>query len=223
MPRDKSIALFDLDGTISRKDTYLAFLLHCLARRWRRWPHSLLLPAAVLSWKLKLKDNSWLKERFLDAILGGLDRAALAIRIDEFLTRIMADGLNPGALAALERHRSNGDRLVLASASFDFYVEPLGERLGIDTIICTRGHWDGDTLRGRLGTKNCYGHEKLERIRAVLGESGAGVVAYSDHHSDLPLLLWAENGVAVNPTRKLRVLAAEKRLPILDWRRSPSG
>ena len=63
---------------------------------------------------------------------------------------------------------------------------------------------EGGRLVGMDG-ENCRDDEKLRRVRALLGQpdEGTNVTAYSDSHADLPLLSWAENGVAVCPSKRL--------------------
>jgi enoyl-CoA hydratase/carnithine racemase len=41
--------------------------------------------------------------------------------------------------------------------------------------------------------------------------------AYTDHHHDLPMLLLAENPVAVDPTPGLAAEAAARNIPIQNW------
>ncbi len=214
-----NIAVFDLDGTITRRDTYLAFLLDTLRRRPVRLFYCGLLPLAVALFKLKLRDNAFVKERFASAILGQMSRADMAAAARRFVDHLMESEVRPAALERIRAHRAAGDRVVLATASFDAYVDILGERLDVDEIIATRALWnDTGRFTGRIDGRNCYGPEKLVRVKAVLGDRPAGrVVAYSDHHADGPLLGWADDAFAVNPTDKLRTIAAEKGYGLLDW------
>lgn len=217
-----SLAVFDLDGTVTSGDTYVAFLLHFLRAHPVRLLRTSSLPFAVAMHRAGLRDNTWLKARFMERILGGTDRARIERSVESFLSGLLTRGLRPGALAALEAHRARGDRLILASASFDLYVEPLAEALGFHTVVCTRAAWQHGALTGRLDGPNCYGHAKLELLQRHLGRTeGAGVTAYSDHHTDLPLLTWSEHGVAVNPTPKLSRLAEQNGLDVADWAIAP--
>jgi phosphatidylglycerophosphatase C len=140
----RTVALFDLDGTITRRDTYLAYLLGFLLRHpgrlWRAAP----LPFAVLRHFAGQRDNTWLKVTFLRAILSGVPRPVLEAWTEAFLDRILAKGLRPGSLRAIERHRAAGHRLVMVTASLDFYAEPLSRRLGFDAVLCTRAAYDAE-------------------------------------------------------------------------------
>ena len=123
-------------------------------------------------------------------------------------------------LQCMSRHRREGHRLVLATASPDIYVRLLGERLGFDDVICTRFQWDdSDRLTGELDGDNCYGDVKRAKVETYIDEQNysGGLFVYTDHHSDLPLLRVATCPVAVNPTPSLKRAASELGIPIVRW------
>jgi phosphatidylglycerophosphatase C len=215
----QAVAIFDLDGTIARGDTYLGFLLHVLRRRPRRVIRLVGLPLAVARFGLGRLSNAQLKSIFLTAIVGGSGREELARHVESYLPRCFDRMIKPAALARIEWHRARGDRLVLASASLDLYVEPLGSRLRFDRTISTRTAWLGDRLTGALDGANLRGESKLDAVREVIGAAGPRpeIYAYSDHHSDLPLLLFADHAVAVDPSRELLASARVHGFKVEYW------
>ena len=217
-----ALALFDLDGTITRRDTYLAYLLGFLLRHPQRLLRPLPLPLAVLCDLVGQRDNTWLKTTFLRTILGGVPRSLLESWTEVFLDRVLARGLRPGSLKAIERHRTAGHRLVMVTASLDFYAEPLSRRLDFDAVLCTRAAYDAeDRLTAALDGDNCYGECKLRQVERYLAGDGAGspVICYSDHHADLPLLRFASEAVAISPSRRLRSVARRQGITIEEWNR----
>lgn len=214
------IVVFDLDGTLTRRDTYIEFLLGYLKRCPMRLLRTIHLPFAVLLHKSRLRDNTWLKEVFLNAVLGNLHKGSLTEWVQEYTEKLIRTGLRPGAIASLRQHRQEGCVLILATASLELYVEPLGKMLGFDDVICTRVAWTSEgRLTGALAEGNCYGQEKLERVKKWLDKARETQVdiVYSDHHSDLLLLLFAKLGVAVNPTPALNAAAIQHQLNVVDW------
>lgn len=216
-----AVVFFDLDGTITRRDTYVAYLFGYLLRR----PHQLLLQAlplvvaVALHWSGR-RDNTWLKCTFLHRVLGGRRRAELEHWTDRFVDDIVGRSLRPQALDVIAAHRRAGDHLVLMTASLDVYALPIGRRLGFEQVIATRTAVDGaGRLTGDLDGGNCYGAEKLVRAQAVVDDLGGKVstVVYTDHHSDIDLLRWAQKPVAVHPTRRLRNLIAASGIPVENW------
>jgi phosphatidylglycerophosphatase C len=92
--------------------------------------------------------------------------------------------------------------VILASASLEQYLVPLGERLGVDAVVCTRLERDAHgRLTGRLRGANCRGAEKARRAHEWL--VGAGLVdaelwAYGDSPGDAELLAAADHPVRVD-------------------------
>ena len=218
--KHKIAAVFDLDRTISKRDTYLLFLLLALKGRPGRVFNALLLPFAVLIFHLGMRDNAWLKSVFLKAIAGNASRSQIDRWSKELVTRLHKNGFRLRAMEQLDHHREAGHQTVLATASFDFYVYRLAELMQFDHVICTGAAWtDTGLLSGGYVSENCYGAFKLENVKKYFSgqRSHWHIIAYSDHHSDLPLLEWADSGIAVNPTRQLHKIAVQKNLEIQNW------
>jgi HAD superfamily hydrolase (TIGR01490 family) len=221
-PVRRTIAIFDLDRTFVRIDTYPRFLIRVLLKRPRRWLPSLVLPLALGTHLAGLRDSTWLKETFLRIVCGGLTDAELADRVQAFVDDTASTKVRPGAADTLRMHVNSGHRAILVTASLDIYVPVLARRLGFDEVLCTKAARDErDRLTGKLGGPNCRGAAKIERVEELLGHdrSADHIVAYSDHHADLALLEWADAGFAINPTKRLRQQATSSSLVELDWDR----
>jgi HAD superfamily hydrolase (TIGR01490 family) len=208
------LSIFDMDKTITRRATFSGFLRHSLSRhnRWR----VLLLPAVVpvtAAYGLRMINRGRLKSTNLRLLAG---RGGYDARARSFAARTVARNVLPQALAQIEADRASGARLVLATASYDFYAAEIGQALGFDDIIATMN--DGARIVG----ENCYGVGKLRMIEAWMAaqkidRADAHIRFYSDHVSDAPCLEWADEAFAVNPHRPLRTLAAAKGWTVLDW------
>ena len=207
--------VFDLDGTLIEGDSFVRYLLFCLwSTPWRivRCVH---LPFAVLIYLLKIKNNSWLKQVFLQAVVGGLKAHRIEHISRVFSRWIWKKKLKSQAQAKLHMHRELGQRIVLVSASPDLYVRHIARELYIENVYCTEVGWENDRCTGTLASQNIYGPAKL----AVLAENAESLgVVYSDHHSDLGLLLAADTGIAVDPTRALLRAATREGLRVESWR-----
>ncbi len=217
----KVAAIFDLDGTITTRDTYLSFLLHFLAAHPQRVLRTGNLPLAVGMYSLRLRSNHWLKRIFLESVTGGIQEVEMRRCVEPFLARVLDRGIRPGAAAAIAQHIRAGDHLVLATASFDIYAQRLGESLGFDAVLCTQTQWDSNRrlCLPETAFENCHGEAKLGRVRTYFQSLGQTFhhVVYSDHHSDIPLLQWADRAIAVNPTRRLRQLAVRYGYEVRKW------
>ncbi|MEQ9449052.1 MAG: HAD-IB family hydrolase [Rhodospirillaceae bacterium] len=219
-PAPARIAIFDLDRTITRAGTYTPFLLssaRATPSRYMRIPTALTYMGAYAAKRIS---RAALKAHMLDLFIAGATRAQVEVWAETFVDRWLQVQVRPGALQAIERHRAAGDYLVMATASFDFYAEVFARRLGLHHTIATASVWDtNDCLCAAVAGENCYGPAKVEAVESYLKSypSRPHITVYSDHHSDFDLLASADEGVAVNPNGKLRALARNEGLAIVDW------
>jgi HAD superfamily hydrolase (TIGR01490 family) len=210
---------FDLDGTITRHDSFIPYVLYLLrAHPARAWRSPLLLPwlfATAVGWI----DRGALKGAVMRLLLRDLTRAQIEMANRRFVERLVARGMFRGALEAIDAHQAAGDRLVLMSASPALYVPSIAARLGFDDVICTGVRWDGDRLHGALTTPNCRHRVKVERFEAWRAHHPQlRTVAYANAASDLPHLRLADRGVLVNGRAATRLLARREGIETFDWR-----
>jgi HAD superfamily hydrolase (TIGR01490 family) len=220
------LAIYDMDRTVTRRPTYTPFLLHCAARKapWRL----LLLPFVLLSmiaYGLRLIDRARLKEINHRLLIGAhIHPRELRPLVESFADAQVRSNIRPGAIKAIARDKTEGRRLVLATASYRLYADAIAQRLGFDDVIGT-GSVIGldDRVHAKIAGENCYGPAKLRMIAEWVEKSGltgkhGHVRFYSDHVSDQPAFEWADEAVAVNPHGKLRRLAEQRGWRIEDWR-----
>jgi HAD superfamily hydrolase (TIGR01490 family) len=219
------LAIYDMDRTVTRRATYTTFLVHCAVRRapWRL----IFLPLVILSmlaYVARFIDRAALKEINHRLLLGGqIHPRNLKPLVDSFADKQVESNVRPGARVAIARDKSEGRRVVLATASYRLYADAIAERLGFDDVIGT-GSIIGldERVYAKISGENCYGPAKLRMIADWVEKSGLSgkhghVRFYSDHVSDAPAFEWADEAVAVNPHGKLRRLAAQRGWAIEDW------
>ncbi len=219
------IALYDLDRTITRRPTYLPFLLHAA---WRLDKKRLLfLPVLVIvsiGYVFGLVSRARLKEVNQHLLLGHAIPAARLVEIGEsFADKTLHENIHAQAFATIAADKAEGRRLAMASASYSFYVVPLARRLGFDDVIATgsmRGE-DGEIL-ARIDGENCYSTGKLGLIRAWMEQQQIDpeqddIRFYSDSESDMPVFEIAHEPVATNPTSKLRKIAEKAGWRVIAW------
>lgn len=221
MPPDTAsgggLAVFDLDGTITRHDTLLGFVLSCLWRRPWRLPRLLWVPAVALHYLIH-RDRGRFKGALIRATLGGLAAEDLRRCAEHFVPRTVRDGIFAEALQAIAAHRLQGDKLLLMSASVDLYVPLLASALGFEQNICTKVRWRGDgRLDGRLATANCRGEEKRRCLQALIArQAPQRIYAYGNSGADLPHLRLAQHGYLINPSARLQRTAGPG-IQALHW------
>jgi HAD superfamily hydrolase (TIGR01490 family) len=211
------IAFFDLDGTITHRDTLFPLVLRKLAQRPLHLARLVLLIPAVVRFAFD-HDRAALKQSLLRATLRGIPRAELDAHSREFVTDTIANRCFRDALAAIRRHRDQGHYLVLMSASVDFYVPEFGRQLGFDHVISTGVAWNGDRLDGTLTTPNRRGEEKARCVHELVAARGdAHTFAYGNSDSDLPHLKVVRHGLLVNGGVGARREAAKLGVATAEW------
>jgi HAD superfamily hydrolase (TIGR01490 family) len=223
-----TLAIYDMDRTVTRRATYTPFLLHAALRLgpWRL----LLLPLVLLStlaYALKLIDRGRLKEvNYLLMVGRGVTPERLDPVISSFADNQIARNILPGARRSIAADQAAGRRLVMATASYRIYAAAIAERLGFKDVIATETGLDAKgRIVARIDGVNCYGEGKLAMIRAWLDREGLSREAvhirfYSDHVSDAPVHHWSDEAVAANAHDRLLRLARAEGWEIHDWRKS---
>lgn len=221
----KKLSIFDLDRTLTIWPTWSPFLLFA-ARRHQPW-RLIFVPVVVLmmlGYKLGLMSRRRLKERMQALLLGrNLSRADLAPLASQFARQSLEANIYPQAWTQIQQERDAGRIIAIASAAHEFYLRPIADGLGIDDVIATRSIWRGDHLSNRIDGENCYGSVKCDRISGYIEELGlaraeAHVRFFSDDVSDVPMMEWADEAIAVNPSKRLVEIAVRRGWAILDWR-----
>jgi HAD superfamily hydrolase (TIGR01490 family) len=127
----------------------------------------------------------------------------------------------PGALKAIEQHRSHGHKIALLTSTFDGLSGLVQNDLGLDYCLCThlevdsRGIYTGKTIG-----PPCFGRHKItfaQKLCEELNVNLADCSFYTDSATDMPLLHLVGNAVAVNPDPHLRARAQVHKWPIVDW------
>ena len=200
----RTVAVFDFDGTLTRRDTLLPFL-----RRTYGAPrtslallaNSLVMAKGVVAGS---RERDTAKEAVLGHLLAGREVAELESAAAVFADVVVERGLRAAVLERVQWHATSEHELVIVTASPELYVRPIGARLGFDAVLGTRLETDGGgRLTGRLLGRNCRGDEKVERLRAWLGPDAGDVTvhAYGDSGGDRQLLAFADHAYRVRGGR----------------------
>ncbi len=218
------LSIFDMDKTITRAATFGPFLIYAVPRHapWRIVFAPLVL-LTTLGFVLRLVSRSRLKEINLSLMLGTrIDAAKLDQISAGFAGRTLSRNCLAGALARVEAERAAGRRVVLATASYAFYVRQIAKLIGVEDVIATRTTDRDGVVSPKIDGENCYGTTKLRMVQGWLASEKIDRAAvhirfFSDHVSDAPCLDFADEGFATNAHAPLRALAAKKGWQILDW------
>ena len=161
---------------------------------------------------------------FLDFSLKPLTENSLEqlnIWREQFITEVITPILLKNAQILVDKHRAEGHKLLVITATNRFITAPIVALYGIENLIATTPELINDRYTGKIVGVPCFQGGKVTLLKEWLtqtGETLQGSYFYSDSHNDLPLLQLVDNPVAVNPDEKLHQFATEKGWDIISLR-----
>lgn len=217
-------AFFDLDKTILAKSSSLAF-----ARPLYRG--GLIGRTAVLKsayaqfvYLTSGADHDQMEQMraYLQALSKGWPEDQVRAIVADTLDEIVDPLIYTEAMDLIHEHQAAGRDVIVISSSGTQIVEPICARLGVDRAVGTQMEVGADgTYTGEI-LFYAYGKYKAEAIEALAAEHDydlSASYAYTDSHTDLPMLEVVGHPVAVNPDDELRQLATQREWPVMDFRR----
>ena len=189
----KKIALFDFDGTLTTKDTFIEFGVFAVGKK--RFMTALVRNSFVLAaWKLGIIPNHKAKQKLFSTLYKGMTADDFNRKCEEFAPKIDSI-LNPEGYRELRRHLDEGTPIYIVSASMENWIKPWAQKEGDIKLIATIPETDeSNKLTGRFLTKNCYGKEKLSRIREMCSDIDSyDVWAYGDSKGDEEILRFSKH------------------------------
>lgn len=188
---------FDFDGTLTSVDTMIELI------RYAKGTRQLFIGLMANIWflvmmKLHLYPNWRCKERILSYFFGGMN-------IDDFnkLCISFANSrhplVRPQAIAEVNAIMANGGKVLVVSASADNWVRPLLEKAfcTIPTLSATQLEIADGKITGRIQGRNCYGEEKVNRIKEYMKANNIQrqeyyIYAYGDSAGDKQMMEYAD-------------------------------
>ncbi len=218
------LAIFDLDHTLLAGDSdYL----------WGQF----LVEIGVLDHSCHWRENERFYAEYKAGTLDILEFCAFSLRPlsqhepvqlqkwrTEFIKTKIIPIVAPGAPALLERHRAQGDTLLITTATNRFVTEPIAELLGVANLIALDPEMRDGRYTGQVAGVPNFQSGKVTRLKSWLQSQTpfAHVTAYSDSRNDIPLLEFADTAVAVDPDDTLRAEAQKRGWAIISLKNAPA-
>lgn len=204
----RPLVLFDLDGVLTRRDTFGGFV----ARRLTRSPLRLALALPLVPLLLVPPARRQVVWLLVQLALAGMTTAEYRREAATHAARLAAAprALHRAAIAAARRHLAAGARVIVVTASEEALARALLDRVGLAEaeLVASR-------LRriGRRWWVECHNRGPVKpRQLAARGLAPPWEVAYSDAAVDFPMLAGARVAVLVNPSAAL-LARARRELP----------
>jgi len=141
------------------------------------------------------------------------DRKELDVLHKEFMQSCILPKIKPQTIKVLNKHRDQGDTLVIITATNSFITHPIATHLDIQHLIAT----EPKIVDGRYTTEiegtPCFQEGKVTRLNEWLKtnkETMTGSYFYSDSINDLPLLEIVDTPIVIDPDEKLLKTATKR-------------
>jgi HAD superfamily hydrolase (TIGR01490 family) len=138
-------------------------------------------------------------------------------QLDQWHQQFMKEAISPLRLpkadALLQKHREQGDFLLIITATNLFVTGPIAQSLGVDHILATVPEFIDGAYTGKVDGTPCFQEGKVERLQHWLQQTGYNLTEsyfYSDSHNDLPLLELVEYPIVVDADNILKEHAKNK-------------
>lgn len=201
----KRLYLYDFDGTLTSKDSLLAFLMFTKGKVYTLLLLALYSPLLVLM-VLGLYSNGKAKERIFSHCFKGMLLRDFDLLCEQFAKSHISI-LRTNMLKDIENALDEGGHVMVVSASIRNWVSPMMETffgkslkvVGTEIEVAYR------RLTGRFITPNCHGKEKVNRIKALIPDrQNYYIVAYGDSRGDREMLAWADEGHLINEELRMK-------------------
>lgn len=190
----KTLALFDFDGTLYKKDSLIEFTKFYKGNVVFYTGILILLPF-LLAMKLGIISNEKAKKRYITHFFKNEDYIIFKKKAKSFaLTKIEKD-LNLKIYLALKNHASLNHEIYIVTASFFEWIEPWSQKHNTK-VIGTKLEIINNIITGQFHSKNCYGQEKVNRINEAIELSDFGkIYIYGSGKGDLEMLQLSKKSI----------------------------
>ncbi|MBU3198759.1 HAD-IB family hydrolase [Clostridium estertheticum] len=216
MDLKEKLAIFDVDYTITKRETLVEFYIFMLKKNPKYIKY---LPKSIFSslfYVFKIYDASKAKKTFI-RFIDGIEENDMKKIVKEFYEKRLSKILYKDAIDTIKKMKKGGYKIYLISASAEFYLSELYNIKEVDKVIGTRFIKENGLHRNQILGENCKGEEKVKRLKEVLLKENIDVdfensCMFSDSLSDLPLFNLVGHPYLINYKK------THDKIEILRWK-----
>ena len=139
----------------------------------------------------------------------------------EYMQDIIKPHITEKSRALIQKHKAQGDTLMIITATNSFITRPIADELGINHLLATEPKITEGRYTTEIKGTPCFQSGKVTRLNSWLKEHNRTLknsTFYSDSHNDLSLLEVVDTAIAVDPDDTLRDIAIEREWQIMSLR-----
>ena len=183
----KCLVLFDFDGTLTTRDSFIAFI-RVTNSPIKFYLGFVFLSPVLILYKLGILHNWKAKQIVIKFFYKGVEANKFYLWSTQFSEKNIPQLIKRNAMQKLKEHFDAGHRIVIVTASLESYMEAWCKSIGAE-LIATRLEAIGGKMTGNYMGANCYGKEKSIRIKEKYPlDSFEKIIAYGDGRGDKEML-----------------------------------
>lgn len=188
----KTLALFDFDGTLYKKDSLLEFTKFA-KRNFAFYKGIFLLSPYLVGYKLGFLNNEKVKIKFITYFFKDLEIEKFkSLGIAFSLQKIQQD-VNTNTFNIFKNHIESNHQVLIVTASFPEWIEPWSNQYKVK-VIGTKAEVINNKITGKFSSKNCFGEEKVNRIKELINLNEYDqIFVYGSGKGDEQMLTLARN------------------------------
>jgi HAD superfamily hydrolase (TIGR01490 family) len=151
----------------------------------------------------------------------GMSEDRLLLLAEDVFQKVIRPSIFPAAQDLVQKSLDAGHTVVFVSGALDCILRLLAEHMGAQDIIANRLELKNGVCTGKMLKPVVAGPEKARLIREHARTNGHDLdecYAFSDSYSDVPMLSVVGHPAAVNPDKRLALLAKAYSWPRFDLR-----
>ena len=213
-----SLAIFDLDKTITERDTFIPFIFFMLHKQRRYFRPLFMCLFWGILYILKVKSRKDTKEKFIQICVR--DISNIEAWSKDFAKFFLKKYLRNDAKKTIENHRALGHSLMLASASPSLYVDQFALELDIELVVSADCKIELIDKKPHIFLlEDLIGESKFFKIRKYHKILNKKLWAYTDSVNDIFLLQESDFAFAVNPPKSFKKLIKNNtHIKTLNWK-----
>jgi len=188
----KTIAVFDFDGTLTSKDTLKDFLIYNFG--YISFFKGIISTSFILFlYILRIVDSHTAKETLFRHFFISWDEKLFNKACEDYSLTQIDQLIRPSGRTKIDWHIEQGHHLIIVSASLKNWITLWARKNGFADVIATEAEVEKGLLTGKFLTPNCKGEEKRRRFLKKFPNRDQYVLyVYGDSKGDKALLSIAD-------------------------------
>jgi len=185
--KTETLALFDFDKTLYRKDSLLEFTKFSKGNLNFYFGIFYLSPYLILM-KLGMLSNKNVKQRYIQYFFKNTNYDFFKSIAVDFAVNKIEKHLSSEIYKEFQKHLNSKHQIFIVTASIPEWIEPWCQKFGVK-VIGSNLEIIANKITGKLAAENCFGKEKVTRINAIIDlEKFDKIYVYGSGKGDLEMM-----------------------------------